>query len=290
MTNVRAPGSSRNSPTVGLIAGSSVAWCSRCRNTSNSRSNTRCSASASHVGGQLVVGPLDRLHLPRAVLPGRQDREEDVVAVLRQVAPAGGPLLVHRRRVAVDPEEVLPDVPQQLEPTPVGPGLDPTEDVGPGGGLRLEVPLDHRGQVLEGVEHREIELSEDVRREHQPAVTVHHERLHAPPRRVSSTAPCVSASWIVRVIAVPPVVVVGPPGAGARSTPRRDTPRMATVRPGTLLPRTPGQNARARCSCRCLRPLPRMISSPRRRPLPGAGRRRRRASARRSGRSAGRRC
>ena len=51
MTNVSASGRPRNPATVGLIAGSSVAWCSLVLNTANSRSKIRFSVSASHVAG-----------------------------------------------------------------------------------------------------------------------------------------------------------------------------------------------------------------------------------------------
>ena len=63
-------------------------------------------------GGQLAEGALDRGHLPLAVLPGGQHRQEDIVAVLGQVTPPGRPLVEHGDRVPVDPEQVLAQVTQ----------------------------------------------------------------------------------------------------------------------------------------------------------------------------------
>src|SRR6185437_4704968 len=74
--------------------------------------------------------------------------------------------------------QVLPQVAQQLETPGVGPGLDPVRDVGPGRGLGLEVPPDHRGELLERLEHREIQVTEEIGREYQTAMTVDHERFH----------------------------------------------------------------------------------------------------------------
>jgi hypothetical protein len=52
------------------------------------------------------------------------------------------------------------------------------QDVCPRWGLRLEVPLDDGGELLERVEDREVQLAEDVGREDETAMTVDHERLH----------------------------------------------------------------------------------------------------------------
>ena len=81
--------------------------------------------------GDLVFGALvpGRRQRPVAALDGRrhlgplpelEHREEDVVAVARDVAPAGGVPLVHRHRVAVDPEEVERQVAEHLVPSTIG--------------------------------------------------------------------------------------------------------------------------------------------------------------------------
>ena len=138
-TSARRAGS-RNSATVGLIGGSSVAWCSLLRNRSNSRLNTVFSVSAIPRGRQLTEGALDRGDLALAVLPRGQHRQEHVVAALRQVAPARRPLVEHGDRVPVGPEQVLAQIAQQFEAPRVGPGLEPGQDFGPGRRLRLEIP------------------------------------------------------------------------------------------------------------------------------------------------------
>jgi hypothetical protein len=129
-------------------------------------------------GRQAGVAVLDRGDLPVAVLPRREQRQEDVGAAARHVPPAGGPLVEHRQRVAVDPVQVLPQVAQQREPVRVRAGLDPGQDVGPGRGLRLEVAPDHGRELVEGVQHREVQRPEDRRGENESAVPVDHERLH----------------------------------------------------------------------------------------------------------------
>jgi len=70
--------------------------------------------------------------LPVTVLPGRQHRQEDVVAPAREVAPAGWALRVHRHRVPVAPDEVHRDVPQQRRARAVAVRLDAHQDLGPG--------------------------------------------------------------------------------------------------------------------------------------------------------------
>ena len=132
-------------------------------------------------GRQALPRALDGGHLRLAVLPRREHREEDVGAPPGQVPPPGGPLVEHRHRVAVDPEEVLSEIAQEAEPVGVGVGLHLLADVGAGGRLRLEVPADHGRELVERVHDGEIELSEHVRRENQPAMLVDHERFHTHP-------------------------------------------------------------------------------------------------------------
>src|SRR5207249_6851856 len=47
-----------------------------------------------------------------------------------------------------------------------------------GRGLLLEVALDHRGKLIERLEHGEVERREEIEREDDPPVAVDHERLH----------------------------------------------------------------------------------------------------------------
>jgi hypothetical protein len=127
---------------------------------------------------QVAEGLLDRGHLTLAVLPRRQHRQEDVVPPLGQVTPAGRAPVEHGDRVPVSPVQVLPQVAQQLKTPRVPPGLDPGQDVGSGRRLRLEVPPDHRGELIQRIQHREVQLAEEVGGEHQAAMPVDHERFH----------------------------------------------------------------------------------------------------------------
>src|SRR4029453_167881 len=114
-------------------------------------------------------------------IPRLEDGQEDVVALPGHVAPARGTLLVHRHRLAVDPEEVQGEGAQELEAPAVGPGLDTRDDVRLVGRLFLEIALDHRRELIEGLEHREVELGEEALGEDDPAVAVDDEWLHAWP-------------------------------------------------------------------------------------------------------------
>ena len=193
MTKVSASGWARNSATVGLIAGSSVAWYSLVLNRPNSRSKMVSSALAFQVGRERAEGLLDRGHLALAVLPRRQHGEVHVVPALGQVAPAGRAPVEHGDRVPVGPVEVLAQVAEQLEAPGIAAGLDPGQDVGPGGRLRLEVPPDHRGELVQRLQHREVQLAEEVGGEHQAAMPVDHERFHVVTSRPGALArvlPC----------------------------------------------------------------------------------------------------
>src|SRR4029077_14098748 len=110
-----------------------------------------------------------------------------------EVTPAGRAPVEHGDRVPVGPVEVLSQVAQQLEAPGVSLGLDPDQDVGAGRRLRLEVPPDHRGELVERVEHREVQVAEEVGREHQAAMPVNHERFHVVTSRTGALArvlPC----------------------------------------------------------------------------------------------------
>src|SRR5207248_1123507 len=106
----------------------------------------------------------------------------------RHVAPARRPLLEHGDRVPVDPEQVLAQIAQQLEAPRVSPRLDPGQNVGPGGCLGLEIPADHRGELIERLQNREVQLTKEIGRKHQTTVPVDYERFHASPPKASRSA------------------------------------------------------------------------------------------------------
>ena len=128
--------------------------------------------------GQLPVAGFDGGHLAIAVLPGRQRRDEEVVTAPRHVAPPGRPLLVHRDHVAVHPEQVQPEVAQQLVAVGVPARLGPRGDLRAGRRLDLEVTPHDGGEVLDGVDGREVRFGKEVGRKNEPAVGVHDERFH----------------------------------------------------------------------------------------------------------------
>ena len=131
--------------------------------------------------GEVVPRRRDGGDLALALLPRRQQRQEDVVAIARHVPPPGRPLLVHRHRVAVAPHEVHREVPQQRRARLVVARADAVEDLGAGGRLGLEVALHHGLQLLQGLEDREVQLRAEVRGEDQPAVAVDDEGPHGFP-------------------------------------------------------------------------------------------------------------
>src|SRR5207245_754138 len=81
----------------------------------------------------------------RAALRGLEGRQEQGGALAGDVAPAHRPLVVHRQRIAVHPEEVQREVAEQVVAPVVGARVDSGDDVGLGRGLLLEVTLDHGG-------------------------------------------------------------------------------------------------------------------------------------------------
>src|SRR5204862_7595619 len=56
----------------------------------------------------------------------------------------------------------------------------------------LEVTPKHGGELVEPLEHREIELGEEAERKHHAAVPIDDERFHAltPPTRAQVHSPC----------------------------------------------------------------------------------------------------
>ena len=129
-------------------------------------------------GGQLAVAGLDGRDLAFAVLPGRHGRDEEVVAAPRHVAPSGRTLLVHRDHVAVHPEQVQPQITQQLVPVGVPARFGPRRDLRAGRRLDLEVAPHDGREVLDGVDGREVRFGKEVGREDEPAVRVDDKRFH----------------------------------------------------------------------------------------------------------------
>ena len=130
-------------------------------------------------GRQPPVARLDRCDLAFAVLPGRQRREEDVVAAPGDVAPPGRPLLVHRDDVAVHPEQVQPEIAQQLVPVGVPARFRPRRDLRAGRRLDFEVAPHDGREVLGRLSMDEKSGSgKKVGREDEPAVRVHDKRFH----------------------------------------------------------------------------------------------------------------
>ena len=130
-------------------------------------------------GRQRGEGLLHRRHLALRVLPRDQHGQEDVLAVARHVPPPGGPLLVHRHREAVGPEQVQRDVAHELIlGRVVASGLDPLEDLGATRRLRLEVAADHRCELIEVVDDGEVQHRLEVGRKNDAAMTVDDEWLH----------------------------------------------------------------------------------------------------------------
>ena len=128
--------------------------------------------------GQVPVARLDGRDLAFAVLPGGEGGEEDVVAPPGHVAPPRRPLLVHRDDVAVHPEQVQPEIAQQLVPVGVPARFGPRPDLGAGRGLDLEVAPHDGREVIDGVDGREVRLGEEVGREDEPSVRVHDKGFH----------------------------------------------------------------------------------------------------------------
>ena len=142
------------------------------------------------VPGRGKLGPrlLDGRHLALGLAPGRQQRQEDVIPMARQVAPSRRALLVHRHRVAVAPDQVHREVAQQRGAGVIHTRLDAFEDLGAGRRLGLEVALHHRFKLLQRLEDREVQVRAEVGGEDQPAVAVDDEGPHG--FAAGTTCPC----------------------------------------------------------------------------------------------------
>ncbi len=119
--------------------------------------------------------------LPLPVFPGGQQRQEDVVAVAREIAPPGRPLLVHGHRVPVAPDQVHRDVPQQRRARAVAVRIDALQDLGAGRRLGLEVAPDHGRELIQRLEDREVQVRAEVGGKDETAVPVDDERPHPSP-------------------------------------------------------------------------------------------------------------
>ncbi len=90
-----------------------------------------------------------------------------------------------RRCAAVDAAALgalVPEAAVAAENPPVSRGaVDAGQDVGLGRCLRLELPPDHRDELIERLQDREVQVAKEIRREHQTAVSVDRERFHASP-------------------------------------------------------------------------------------------------------------
>ena len=130
-------------------------------------------------GRQRPVAVLDRGNLLLAIYPGGQRRQEDVLAGAGHVAPPGGPLLIHRHRVAVHPEQVHAEIPQKLVSVCVLTGRGPRGDLRAGWRLDLEVAANDSAQLLHRIERREIRLWKEVGREDELPGLADDKRFHA---------------------------------------------------------------------------------------------------------------
>ncbi len=106
-----------------------AAWCG----TRRTAARTPCSRSRRPRWAAAGEGALDRGDLPLAVRPRGHQGQEHVIAMLRQVTPAGRALVEHSDRVAVDPEQVLAQVAQQFKPPRIGTRFNPGQQFGPVG-------------------------------------------------------------------------------------------------------------------------------------------------------------
>jgi hypothetical protein len=97
----------------------------------------------------------------------------------RHVPPPGRALVVHRHREPVGPEQVQRDVAHELKAAGVvASGLDPPQDLRARGRFCLEVAADHRGELVEVVDDREVQFGQEVGREDHAVMAVDDERLH----------------------------------------------------------------------------------------------------------------
>ena len=126
---------------------------------------------------QPVVLGLNRGGFARRLFPGRDQRQEHIVTLLRHVPPSHRPLVVHGDREAIDPEQVQPQVAQQVVAALVDARLGALKQILAGRGLLFEVALHHGRELVERVEAGKIDFREEIRRQHEAAVPVENERF-----------------------------------------------------------------------------------------------------------------
>src|SRR5271165_614752 len=104
-------------------------------------------------------------------------RQENIVALPREVAPAGGTLLVHREGVTIHPEAVQHQVAAQFIPALVFTSLHAPGNLHVGWRFLPEVPPDNSRKLLKGLEYPEVQLREKVTRKDDAAVRVDNKRF-----------------------------------------------------------------------------------------------------------------
>ena len=126
---------------------------------------------------QRAVGQLDDRR-GRAGVEGLGDGQEDVAALVRNVTPARRPLVVQDHRVSIRPEEIRGHVAEQPVAVLIGARIAAGNDIDLGARLLLEVPPDHRLELLHRLEEGDVEGREEVEGKHDAAVSVDDETLH----------------------------------------------------------------------------------------------------------------
>ena len=125
---------------------------------------------------QCTIASLDRGG-DRGSIPRLVHRQENIVALPREIAPASGTLLIHCQGVAIHPETVQYQVAAQLIPALIFARLHPPDNLQVGRGLLSKVAPDDRCKLLKGLEYPEIQLWEKVAGKNNAPVRVDNERL-----------------------------------------------------------------------------------------------------------------
>jgi len=118
------------------------------------------------------IGIQHRGHLRFAILPRRQDGNEDVVAATRYVRPPGGLDIVHGHFETIGPEQVQGHIPHQFVLALIGAGLDALEDVGARRRFGIEVPPHDGVELLKAFEGGKVEIGKTIGRKDNLAMLV----------------------------------------------------------------------------------------------------------------------